>query len=78
MFGLFQMSPDPSVERRLRAIERKLDLIMASLSIEMPQEDHSDLRDLMAAGQKIQAIKLYRDQTGVGLREAKEFVESLG
>ena len=31
----------------------------------------------MKAGQKIQAIKLYREQTGAGLKEAKDYVESL-
>jgi len=29
-------------------------------------------------GEKIQAVKLYRDQNGVGLKEAKEAVERLG
>ena len=32
---------------------------------------------LMKAGQKIAAIKIYREMTGVGLREAKEAVERL-
>jgi ribosomal protein L7/L12 len=27
------------------------------------------------AGNKIEAIKRYRDETGAGLKEAKEFVE---
>lgn len=33
------------------------------------------IRQLLAAGQKIQAIKLYREATGVGLAEAKAAVE---
>jgi len=32
---------------------------------------------LMAAGRKIEAIKLYREQHHVGLREAKEAVEAI-
>lgn len=36
-----------------------------------------DVRGLVLEGKKIQAIKLYREQTGVGLREAKEAVEQL-
>ena len=36
-----------------------------------------EIRALSAAGQKIQAIKLYRDELGTSLTEAKEFVESL-
>lgn len=34
-------------------------------------------RQLMAEKQKIAAIKLVRDQTGWGLKEAKEYVERL-
>lgn len=37
----------------------------------------TELRDLLAAGQKIEAIKRYREATGVGLAEAKEAVEAL-
>ena len=33
--------------------------------------------ELMKASQKIEAIKLYREQTGVGLKEAKDYVEGL-
>jgi ribosomal protein L7/L12 len=32
---------------------------------------------LLAAGQKIEAIKLYRERTGVGLKEAKDAVDAL-
>ncbi|NBT63336.1 MAG: hypothetical protein EBT02_16380, partial [Planctomycetia bacterium] len=35
------------------------------------------LIELVRAGKKIEAIKLYRESTGVGLKEAKDFVESL-
>ena len=34
--------------------------------------------DLVRQGNKIAAIKQYREETGVGLREAKDFVDSLG
>ncbi|MBI3866789.1 MAG: ribosomal protein L7/L12 [Planctomycetia bacterium] len=33
--------------------------------------------DLMAADRKIAAIKVYREQTGAGLKEAKDAVEAL-
>ena len=36
-----------------------------------------DVRLLLASGQKIQAIKLVRELTGIGLKEAKDYVESL-
>lgn len=35
------------------------------------------IADLIAAGQKIEAIKLLREQTGLGLAEAKAAVERL-
>lgn len=35
----------------------------------------AEIDRLVAAGQKIHAIKLYRDRTGVGLKEAKDRVE---
>lgn len=34
-------------------------------------------KSLLNAGKKIDAIKLVRNMTGLGLREAKEYVESL-
>ena len=40
-------------------------------------ELEAEVRELYRAGQKIQAIKLYRENTGVGLKEAKDAVEAL-
>ncbi|HIK93589.1 MAG TPA: hypothetical protein EYG03_16695 [Planctomycetes bacterium] len=31
----------------------------------------------LAAGQKIRAIKIYRDATGKGLKESKDFIDAL-
>jgi ribosomal protein L7/L12 len=39
--------------------------------------DDADLLDLLRTGQKIRAIKLYRDKTGAGLAESKNAVEAL-
>lgn len=38
----------------------------------------SELLALLGRNEKIEAIKLYRERTGVGLKEAKEAVEDLG
>jgi len=46
----------------------------------MPSDDtnfEDELRGLMAAGRKIEAIKQYRAATGVGLADAKDAVEAL-
>jgi ribosomal protein L7/L12 len=38
----------------------------------------AELVSLLEQGRKIEAIKVYREQTGTGLKEAKEAVEALG
>jgi|GEM_PF-801962 ribosomal protein L7/L12 len=38
----------------------------------------SQLLELLRAGKKIHAIKIYRDKAGCGLKDAKDYVESLG
>jgi ribosomal protein L7/L12 len=43
----------------------------------MNRDFEAKLRSLLADGQKIEAIKRYREQFGVGLKEAKEAVEAL-
>lgn len=37
----------------------------------------NQLQDFINSGRKIEAIKLYREQTGKGLKEAKEAVEAM-
>jgi hypothetical protein len=72
----------PSDAARLRRLELKVDLILRLLSIEYPDpttpaglsEEVRQLADDPA--RKIQAIKLHREQTGVGLKEAKDAVEA--
>ena len=41
-------------------------------------EGDAELQELIGAGKTIQAVKHYRELTGVGLAEAKKAVESLG
>lgn len=40
-------------------------------------EKLSALRDLIATGRKIEAIKLYREQTNCGLKEAKDVIDAM-
>lgn len=43
-----------------------------------PSTDELDaLSEFIFCGQNIQAIKLYRDLTGVGLKEAKDEIEAM-
>ena len=43
----------------------------------LPPEIEEQVRALMAAGRKIDAIKLARDVTHLGLKETKDLVESM-
>jgi hypothetical protein len=61
---------------RLRSIDQKLDLILTQLGIDPNEGLDAQLKELAHSGRKIEAIKLYRQQTGVGLKEAKDHIES--
>ena len=67
----------PSDANRLFRLERKVDLILKHLGIEYTDPALSEeVRRLAVAVGKIQAIKLHREQTGLGLKEAKDAVEA--
>lgn len=66
-----------ATERRLARLERKVDAIMRHLDVEEPRPDLAEVRTLIDQGKKIQAIKVYRQMTGVGLKEAKMAVEAI-
>jgi hypothetical protein len=77
MFGLFD-GPSHSSAGQLRRLERKLDLILAHLGIEYKEDDQlpPEARELADRGEKIAAIKAFRERTGADLAEAKRAVES--
>ena len=72
----------PSDAARLRRLEAKADLILRHLGLEYKgpatpgglSEEVKALADDPA--RKIEAIKLLREQTGLGLKEAKDAVEA--
>jgi large subunit ribosomal protein L7/L12 len=43
----------------------------------LPEELNSKVRHLIAENKQIEAIKLVREQTNVGLKEAKDIVDGL-
>lgn len=60
---------------RLARLERKLDRILALLGLEVePPED--GLKEVLQGGQKIEAIRLYREQHPVGLKDAVERIQA--
>ena len=61
----------------LSRIERKLDALLQHHGIELHSKLSPEVQRLSAApNQKIAAIKLHREQTGLGLAEAKAEVEA--
>jgi large subunit ribosomal protein L7/L12 len=90
--GLFGGAPDRGeileLEARVARLEEQVARLVASLAgppssaaeplaAEVPATDpYAEARLLAAQGSKIHAIKRVRDQTGMGLRQAKELVES--
>jgi hypothetical protein len=68
-----------STPRQLRA-QRQLDAIMKHLGLPEPVVSHPgalspQVHALLVAGQRTEAIKLYRQETGAGLKEAKSAVD---
>ncbi len=74
---------------RLRALEREVAVLkrsahIAPVELSRPPLPHwntessdEEILDLIRRNQKIQAIKLYRERTGVGLKEAKDAIDAL-
>ena len=77
--GLFSdSSGDEALRLQLQRIERKLDLLLKHHGLAEPEPaEMAQIRDLMRAGKKIEAIKVYREQFGGGLAEAKAAVEAM-
>ncbi|MCW2864501.1 MAG: hypothetical protein JWP48_6209 [Actinoallomurus sp.] len=69
--------PPAAMDRRLARIEWQLGLIMQRLEIQEPEPPVSGVVAQLERGNKIQAIKIYREQTGAGLAEAKSAVDMI-
>lgn len=74
---MFGSSHDTS---QLARIERKLDILLQHHGLEYEPFDGlpEPIRDALRRGRKIEAIKLYREATGAGLREAKDAIDEAG
>ncbi|CCQ93868.1 conserved hypothetical protein [[Clostridium] ultunense Esp] len=72
---LLVTSSDPS-NQKIKYMDKKLDKIMDYLGIEDLNIDE-ELKELIADNKKIPAIKRLRQETGMGLKEAKEYVDNL-
>jgi ribosomal protein L7/L12 len=70
---------------RLNRLERKVDFLLRELNLVEKEEATlpdfgpvlTEVAELVRQNRKIEAIKLYREMTGAGLKEAKEVVDRL-
>jgi ribosomal protein L7/L12 len=70
------------LQRRMASVARleaKVDLLLkqAGITYDPYKGVSREITDAVQRGRKIEAIKIYRASTGVGLKEAKDFVEEL-
>jgi ribosomal protein L7/L12 len=69
---------DSGLNYQLDRIEAKLDLLLRQAGIEVPVDAlEMEVRALVQANQSIAALKLVRSRTGMGLKEAKDWIERL-
>jgi len=71
-----------AIQSRIAAVTRveaKLDLLLKQADIKFDPYAYvsDDIVEALRANQKIEAIKIYRKATGVGLKEAKQFIEGV-
>ena len=74
------MTTDTELYSRVYELERLVDHLYRTLNVEKPglETTLSDrVRALARSGNAIEAIKVYREETGCDLRTAKEAGESL-
>ena len=67
--------------QRVRKLERQVSFLLEHLGLEYREEPNTgvspEILELVRRGSKTQAIQLFRRETGFGLKEAKEFIDSL-
>lgn len=78
---IFLLSNIFSLSNEINKTNRKLDKIMKALNINEYDynynEINNELKNIISEKGKIKAIKRYREITGIGLKEAKEYIDNL-
>ncbi len=62
---------------RFARLERKVDALLKKFDIDPQAGIDPEVLAFAKAGRKIEAIKRYRQATGVSLKEAKDYVEEV-
>ena len=82
-FGADDSTRLTRLEARVKRLEKMLEALLARLDIEPeevePPASQIDpaIRSALLQGNKILAIKLYREQTGLGLKDSKDAIDAL-
>ena len=69
-----------ALKQKVAELERKLNFVMEALRLQysdVPAAQDGEVIEMIKRGNLIEAIKLYREQTGLGLKEAKDAVDEL-
>ncbi len=68
-----------SISNEINKTNRKIDKIMSTLNISEYDYDliDNELKNIISDKGKIKAIKRYREITGLGLKESKEYIDKL-
>lgn len=80
------MNFEEDIHSRLNRLEQKVDFLLNNLGL--TQQAEAGLRTtvnpmmdqvvaLLRQNRKIDAIKVYREQTGLGLKEAKDVIDNM-
>jgi ribosomal protein L7/L12 len=75
--GMGFSATERKLGRRMDRLERKLDAIVAQLGVTIEEPGLAEVTTLLREGKKIEAIKVYRENTGADLKEAHDAVERL-
>lgn len=69
------------LRRRVTNLEARATFLLRNLGIAYPEmpgwQASPEIMELVRRGRKTEAIKLFRQETGAGLKDAKQFIESL-
>ena len=67
------------ISNDINKTNRKIDKIMSALNISEYDYDliDNELKNIISDKGKIKAIKRYREITGLGLKESKEYIDKL-
>lgn len=68
-----------ALRARILTLEQKLEFLFQTLGLEFEKssEAQPEIMNYLRNGQKINVIKVYMEQTGAGLKEAKDAVDAL-